>query len=71
MPELSCLILLIEIMSVKLSHFFKKDFIYLLESGQGRGRWRGESDFPLSWEPDLGSVPGHQDHDLTQRQMLN
>ena len=31
----------------------------------------GEADSLLRGEPDRGLIPGPQDHDLSQRQMLN
>ena len=57
---------------------FKKIlFIYLTERDTARegtqagGVGGGEAGFPLSREPDAGSVPGPQDHDLSRRQTLN
>ena len=41
------------------------------ERGGGGGAQGGEADSPLSREPDVGSMLGPQDHDLTPRQMLN
>jgi len=57
--------------------FLKISLIYLLERESKRaykqGEWaEGEAGSPLSKEPDRGhSIPGHQDHDLSRRQMLN
>ena len=53
--------------------FFKILFIYLRERERAQAavgaEGEGEADCLLS--PMWGSIPGPQDHDLSQRQMLN
>ena len=54
--------------------YFLKDFIYLRkrEHEQGGGAEReGEADSPLSREPNVGLIPGPQEHDLSLRQTPN
>ena len=52
--------------------FFFKEFIYLLTRDTERGRdiGRGRSRCPVG-SPMQDSIPGPQDHDLSQRQTLN
>ena len=56
--------------------FFWGFIIFLFEKERVRestswGEGEGEVDSPLSKEPNAGLDPGHQDHDLSWRQMLN
>ena len=50
-------------------------FIYLRERERaqagGAAEGEGEVDPPQAGNPTWGSIPGPQDHDLSQRQMLN
>ena len=57
---------------------FKKDFIYLFERekesmSRAEAEWEreGQVDPPLSREPNMGSVLGPRDYDLSQSQTLN
>ena len=49
--------------------FFKR-FCLFERKHRGWGRGRGKSRFPLSREPNRGSILGSWDHDLSWRQML-
>ena len=50
---------------------FLKDFIYSWEIQRGRDRGRGRSRVPPEGSPMWDWNPGPQDHDQSQRQMLN
>ena len=57
------------------SKLFKKDLFNLFESEHGREGQRERENLtgriPLSREPDLGSMPGLWNHDLSQNQELD
>ena len=53
---------------------FKKDFNYLVvreHKQEERAKEEGEADSPLRGSPPHGSIPGPQDHDLSQNQDLD
>ena len=59
-----------------LFQFFKKDFIYLIESEQERKQKQGQREREKQaphWAESLmwGLIPGPWDHDLSLRQLLN
>lgn len=52
--------------------FFKKNLYLFEREGQSTSRGgEGKTDSLLNKEPPKGSVPGHWDHDLSKKQMLN
>ena len=57
---------------------FFKDFIYLrvreracTQAREQQAEGGGEAGSSWTGEPDVGVIPGPQDHDLSRRQMLN
>ena len=62
--------LMLSLTSSSSNYFLKKDFIYLVMTDRGRDTGRGRSRLPAG-SPMRDSIPGHRDHDPSQRQTLS